>query len=267
MTPGAPSRGTVRSLLRPDGRVGPPLALLLVGLLAWSAAAATTPTVILPGPGAVLVALVSGAVPIGRATLVSAATAGVGLALGALVGLPLAFVSVHSTGGRAVVQPTVVALRIAPLTAVAPLVFLWFGTGLAVRAVLVATMTVFPVTIASVDGLRSTPPAYLDLVRSVGASPARAFLTVRVPAALPSVFAGLKLAAALAVTGTVVAELLTLRAGLGARIFEAGQFLDTPELFADLVALSVLGVCFYGTAALLERLTERRWGLESGRGG
>jgi ABC-type nitrate/sulfonate/bicarbonate transport system permease component len=142
------------------------------------------------------------------------------------------------------------------------LVLLWFGTGIAVRAVLVALMTTFPVTIASVDGLESTPREYLDLLDSVGASKWERFRAVRVPAALPSVFAGVKLGAALAVTGTVVAELLTLRGGLGAAIWEAGRFVRTAELFAYLFAVALFGVGVYGAAAAAERAVIRRWGID-----
>lgn len=238
----------------------PPLAVLVVAVVAWNAAADTAPSIILPTPAEVATALVTNFEAIAVAAGVSALTAAIGLAVGTVVGLALAFLTVSSSNGQAVVQPTVIAFRVAPLTAIAPIVFLWFGTGLGVRAVLVATMTVFPVTIASVDGLQSTPETYLDMMDSVGASPLRTFVSVRVPAALPSVFAGFKLAAALAVTGTVVAELLTLQRGLGARIFEASQFLRTPTLFADLAVLAVLGAGFYGTAALAERVASRRWG-------
>ncbi|MFC7174717.1 ABC transporter permease [Haloplanus litoreus] len=119
-------------------------------------------------------------------------------------------------------------------------------------------MTVFPVAIASVDGLRSVPREYTDLARSVRAPPVRTFLRVRVPAAAPSVFAGVKLAAALAVVGTVVAEFLTLQSGLGYQLFHTAEFLQTSATFASLGVLTLLGLGFYLVPAAVERRLD--WG-------
>jgi len=244
-------------------RLTPPLAVFVVLLLGWAVAATNTPSILLPSPTAVLDAFLAEPGAFAAATATSAITAAGGLAIGAAVGLTLAFVAVGSVPGRAVVEPAVVGFRIAPLTAIAPLVFLWFGTGLVVRMVLVSVMTTFPVTIASIDGLRSTPRPYLDLLASVGASDWETFRTVRLPAALPSVFAGLKLGAALSATGTIVAELLTLRGGLGAGIWDAGSYARTAELFAYLFVVAAFGVAFYGVAALAEKHAVRRWGIDA----
>ncbi|SEO90705.1 NitT/TauT family transport system permease protein [Halogranum amylolyticum] len=228
-------------------------ALLVAG---WQTAVVVSdlPTVILPAPATVLSTGIEAWPRLLEATVVSAATAGLGLSAGIAVGLSLAFLMVVSPGARAIVQPYLVALRIAPLVAVAPLVFLWAGSGLPSRALLVTTLTVFPVALGGLDGLRSTPTAYLELMRSVDASATATFLHVRVPAALPSVLAGVKLAAALSVIGTVVAEFLTLRAGLGYQVFTAADALDTALMFAALFALVALGLAFYLAAAGLERV-------------
>jgi ABC-type nitrate/sulfonate/bicarbonate transport system permease component len=247
-------------------RLTPPLVVFVVTLAGWAVASRSAPPILLPSPPAVLTAFLAEPGVFAHATAVSAVTAAGGLALGAVVGLSLAFISVGSAPGRAVVEPAVVGFRIAPLTAIAPLVFLWFGTGVTVRMALVSVMTTFPVTVASIDGLRSTPRAYLDLLDSVGASDSRTFVSVRLPAALPSVFAGLKLGAALSVTGTVVAELLTLDGGLGVGVWEAGRYARTAELFAYLFVIAGFGVAFYGAAALVEQYATRRWGIDGGNG-
>lgn len=243
-------------------RLTPPLAVFVVGFSAWTVAAWNAPSILLPSPVATLDAFLAEPGAFAAATLVSAVTAAGGLAIGGAVGLTLAFVSVNSAPGRAVVEPGVVGFRIAPLTAIAPLVFLWFGTGIPVRMLLVAVMTTFPVTVASIDGLRSTPRPYLDLLHSVGASEWETFRAVRLPAALPSVFAGVKLGAALSVTGTVVAELLTLQGGLGTGVWDAGTYARTAELFAYLFVIAVFGVLFYAGAGLAERYVTRRWGID-----
>ena len=240
-------------------RVGPPAVLFALVLGGWHAVAVVSevPTVVLPGPVTVLLAGVEAWRSLLGATAVSAATAALGLLAGTVVGLLLSFSMVVSRTVRTVVQPYLVALRIAPLVAIAPLVFLWAGSELLSRALLVATLTVFPVALGALDGLRSTPSTYLDLMRSVDAGRLSTFVRVRVPAAAPSVLAGIKLAAALSVIGTVVAEFLTLRAGLGYRVFAAADALETALMFAALFALVGLGLVFYFAVAGLERLFVR----------
>jgi ABC-type nitrate/sulfonate/bicarbonate transport system permease component len=249
--PGVSGR-TVRSVV---GHVWPPVvvAAAVVAAWQWVVTATGVPEVILPGPGDVVAAgLVAHDVLLGAAAT-TAVTAAVGLLGGVVVGLALALAAVGSRTAAAILHPYLIALRIAPLIAIAPLVFLWIGDGVVARATLVATMTVFPVAIASVDGLRAVPEEYTDLARSVRAPPARVFLRVRIPAAAPSVFAGVKLAAALAVVGTVVAEFLTLQSGLGYRLFHAAEYLQTSTMFAALVVLTGLGLCFYLVPAAVER--------------
>lgn len=241
-------------------RVAPPVVVLGVVLMAWQVFVSVTgvPTVILPAPTEVATTVITAfPILIGDAS-VTVITAVLGLAAGVAVGSVLAFAMTYSRTATAVVHPFVLALRIAPLVAIAPLLFLWLGHGIPARVVLVSTLTVFPVTIASLDGLRAVPREYLDAARSVGASPWKTFVLVRVPAAAGSVFAGVKLAAALSITGTVVAEFITLNAGLGYRVFTSATTLRTTRLFAALFVLALVGLCFYGGPALLERRVQRQ---------
>lgn len=237
------------------GRVAPPLVVLWVALCAWQAFVVLfgVPTVILPSPVEVAAAVVASFPVLLADAGVTALTAALGLAAGIVVGFGLAFVMTYSRTATAIVHPFVLGLRIAPVVAIAPLLFLWFGHGIPARALLVTSLTLFPVTIASLDGLRAVPREYLDAARSVGTSSWKIFVRVRVPAAAPSVFAGIKLAAALSVIGTVVAEFVTLNAGLGYRIFTSATTLRTAEMFAALVVLTLLGLVFYGGPVFLER--------------
>jgi ABC-type nitrate/sulfonate/bicarbonate transport system permease component len=253
----AVSGGTVRSVV---GHVLPPVAVAVVVVVCWQwfVTATGVPEVILPGPGDVVAAGLGARETLLAAAGTTALTAGIGLLGGVVVGLTLAFAMVGSRTAAAVVHPYLIALRIAPLIAIAPLVFLWIGDGVLARAALVTTMTVFPVAIASVDGLRAVPEEYTDLARSVRAPPTRVFLRVRVPAAAPSVFAGIKLAAALAVVGTVVAEFLTLQSGIGYQLFDSAEYLRTSTTFAALFVLTALGLAFYLVPAAVERRLD--WG-------
>lgn len=240
-------------------RAWPPLAVAALAVAGWWAAvrAAEVPPVVFPGPSGVATAFVAEWPTLVAAAGITAATAGLGLVAGTCVGIALALGMVASETVAAVARPYVVALRIVPLVAVAPMVFLWFGDGLPSRALLAATIAVFPVTVAAYDGLRTTPREYLDLARSVGAPARDRLLRVRFPAAAPETFAGVKVAAATSVVGAVVAEFLTLEAGLGYRVFHASTRLETAEMLAALGALAVLGVAFYLVPALAEQRVRR----------
>ncbi|WP_425607261.1 ABC transporter permease [Natronobeatus ordinarius] len=238
-------------------RWGPSL-LVGVGLLCGWQFVVTTyaiPPVILPSPLDVGAALLETYPQLLADAAVTAVTAGLGLAVGVVVGLGLAFAMTSSRAARDTILPYVVALRIAPVIAIAPLFFLWFGRGIPARALVVASLTLFPMTIATLDGLRSVPREYLDLARSVDAPSTRVFLSIRVPAAASSILAGAKIAATLAIVGAVVAEFVTLNAGIGYRVFETSSRLRTAETYAALVVLSLLGIAFY----LLPSLVERAW--------
>lgn len=244
------SAGVIR---RGIDRAYPPLIVLLAILAAWhwGTALADVPTIIFPSPRDVALALIASVDLLLADAAVTAVTAGLGLLAGGVLGLLIAFGMVYSPTFSALAYPYVLALRIVPLIAVAPLVFLWFGRQIPARALLVTSLTIFPVTIASLDGLRSVPREYVDIARSVGASEGRIFLSIRVPAAAPSVVAGFKLAGALSVIGAIVAEFITLESGLGYRIFYAATGLRTARMFAALVVLAVVGIGFYTIPAVL----------------
>jgi ABC-type nitrate/sulfonate/bicarbonate transport system permease component len=224
-------------------------------LAGWQAlvTASGVPPVVLPSPGLVAATAVAMLPTLAGDAAVTAATALLGLAAGAAVGLAAAAAAVESRTAEAAVYPALVALRVAPLVALAPLLFVWFGDGVPARAALVATMTAFPVAAGSLDGLRSVPDRYLDLARSVDAPAHTVFLRVRLPAAAPSVLAGVKVAAAVAVVGAVVAEFLALDAGLGYRVLHASRRMRTPRAFAALAALAAVGGALYLAVALAER--------------
>ncbi|SIR72331.1 ABC transporter permease [Natronorubrum thiooxidans] len=250
------SRGLRERLVAVSERLVPPAAVLAALLVAWQAAVVATelPTVILPSPIDVANALLETYPTLADAAIVTGTTAAIGLVGGGVVGLVLAFAMTYSRTATRTLLPYIVALRIAPLIAIAPLLFLWFGRGILARSLLVATLTVFPMTIATLDGLRNTPTAYLELVESVGASRTTAFLFVRVPAAAPSVIAGFKIATTLSVIGAVVAEFVTLQSGLGYLVFDTAAYLRTAETYAALVVLTALGVGFYLVPVALERV-------------
>jgi ABC-type nitrate/sulfonate/bicarbonate transport system permease component len=241
-------------------RAAPPVAVAALALAGWSAAARSSevPSVIFPSPTDVGAALADNWPALAEAAGVTALTAGLGLLAGALVGTALAVAMSASETTRAVVRPYVVALRVVPVIAVAPLLFRWFGDGVPVRGLLAAALAIFPVTIATYQGLAATPEEFVALARSVGASELAQYRRVRLPAAAPQAFAGLKIAAAASVVGAVVAEFLTLESGIGYRVFRASTRLQTARMVAALGVLALLGVGFYLVPSLFKR--QVNWG-------
>lgn len=227
--------------------------LAIVAVWHWGVRATGVPELVLPGPAAVARALVATWPSLLADAAVTAATAVLGLALGGGAGLVLAFGMLRWRTVRAVSLPYVVGLRIAPVIAIAPLVFLWFGRGIVPRAVVVATLTQFPIAIGTLGGLRAVPREYLDVLRGVDAAEWQLFVYVRLPAAADSVEASARIAATLSLVGAVVAEFVTLRSGLGYRVYDAGFRLETAEMYAALVVLGLLGVCFYALPGACRR--------------
>jgi NitT/TauT family transport system permease protein len=139
------------------------------------------------------------------------------------------------------------------VVAVAPLLVIWFGFGLWPKVCVAALISFFPFLVNSITGFRSVNPAVLEFVRSLRASPLEIFLKLRVPSALPYLFAALKVSLPLSLIGAVVAEWFSGDRGLGLVIFTANYQLDTPTLFAAICVLAVIGVALNLTASFLER--------------
>jgi NitT/TauT family transport system permease protein len=172
--------------------------------------------------------------------------AGSAVAVGyALARLPLA---------ERLLSPYLVAAQATPILAIAPLLALWFGPGLAAKVVICALIVFFPVAIATMVGVRAVDARLLELARSLRATRAQVVRTLEVPAALPSIFGGLRVGVTLAVVGAIVGEWAGADRGLGLLVNLArGSLFDTPLLFATLLTIALLGVGLYGLVVLIER--------------
>lgn len=230
---------------------------LVLVLLAWHAAITLLEVspLIFPGPVDVARALVqlfaSGeAVEHGRVTLYEilagfAAGASLGFLLGALIG--------QSALLEAVLYPYVVAFQTVPKVAVAPLFVLWFGFDTASKVIITATIVFFPVLANTIVGLRSAPRDQIDLMKAFTASGWHVFRMVRLPHALPYVFAGLDIGIVLAVIGAIVGEFVGAQAGLGYLILQRNFSMDAAGMFAILVVLSLIGIALHTVMKLVAR--------------
>jgi ABC-type nitrate/sulfonate/bicarbonate transport system permease component len=141
-----------------------------------------------------------------------------------------------------------------PVVAIAPLLVLWFGFGLAPKVLIVVLVTFFPVTIALLDGFAAASGEATDLLRSLGASRGQLFRKLRWPAALPSFFTGLRIAATYGVIGAVFGEYVGAYEGLGIWMQLSQNAFRTDLVFAAILLAAVLSVALFGLVVVLERL-------------
>ncbi|WP_292062350.1 ABC transporter permease [Brevundimonas sp. UBA7664] len=246
-------------------RLLPPLLLAALLLAVWELACRLLqlPPWFLPPPSAVAAALVD------RAPILAASAAATfwmalqALALAALLGGGLALAVSLSRPAEQAVRPLAVALQVTPVVAIAPLVMIWAGLDHADRAVvaLAAAVAFFPLFSGVLTGLKSADPDLERLFDLYGASPVQRLIRLRLPAALPFVLEGLRVAAGLAVIGAVVAEFVSgsgATQGLAWRLLEAGNRLRTADMLAALACLMAMGLALNLVVSVLERAVRRR---------
>lgn len=177
-----------------------------------------------------------------------------GYLLAVLVSIPLAWAVVRWRFIEEAIYPVIVFLQIIPKIAIAPLFIIWFGFGFGPKLLIVFLLCFFPIVVASVAGFKSVDPDIMDFARTTGAGGLRMFLKIRLPQALPEIFTGLKVGAALSATAAVVAEFVASDRGLGYLLQQYNGNLETPMVFAIIVLLSVIGLAVYYVVELIERL-------------
>jgi NitT/TauT family transport system permease protein len=176
-----------------------------------------------------------------------------GFAFGALFGFVLGALIGQSALLEGVLYPYVVAFQTVPKVAVAPLFVLWFGFDTTSKVVITATIVFFPVLANTIVGLRSAPRDQIDLMKAFTASPWHVFRMVRLPHALPYVFAGLDIGIVLAVIGAIVGEFVGAQAGLGYLILQRNFSMDAAGMFAILVVLSLIGIALHSLMKFIAR--------------
>jgi ABC-type nitrate/sulfonate/bicarbonate transport system permease component len=149
--------------------------------------------------------------------------------------------------------PLLVGSQAIPIVVLAPIFVLAFGYGIGPKLAIVALICFFPITVNLLDGLRSVEPELLKLMRSMGASRLRTLGSVELPASLPSLFSGLKVAATVSVIGAVFGEWAGADEGLGRLVLLGNNQLQTPRVYAGLVILTLMAVGLFGLVALAER--------------
>lgn len=228
-----------------------PLLIVIVLIGAWQTivSLAETPHYILPGPLDVLAAARANVALIAANTGVTLAEIVLGIFFGAGMGGALAIALAQSSATRGWLLPLIVGSQAIPVFALAPLLVLWMGYGLASKIAMAALIIFFPVAMTAYDGLRRIDPAWAALARTMTAgTPAPRWRTLRyveLPAAMPAFASGLRVAVSVAPIGAVLGEWVGADAGLGYLMMDANRRVAIPLMFACLIALAGLGVALY----------------------
>jgi NitT/TauT family transport system permease protein len=188
-----------------------------------------------------------------RHTLTTLQEVLLGLAVGTSTALLLGYLIAKSALLEQVVTPYLVALQAVPIVAIAPLLVIWFGSGLTSKVLICALIVFFPMLINTIVGVRGVAPELHDLMRALKASRWQTFRYLEAPAALPVLMGGLKVSATLSVIGAVVGEFVSAGAGLGFLVNSSRAVFDTPLMIVAVLTLSALALTLYGLVALVER--------------
>ena len=214
-------------------------------LLIWHLIAAGTTPLILPNPYDVFMRLVSYFIN-GRIwphLLMTTQEILAGFVLGSVLGLGFGTLVSESDIARKVIMPYIIVTQALPKFALAPMLVIWFGFGMAPKVIIAALIAFFPLVENTFMGLTTTPQPQLELFRALRASRITTLLKLRIPHAVPAIFSGFRVALMLSLVGAVVAEYVGANQGLGALIIVSQGTLDTELMFVAFVILTVLGLC------------------------
>jgi NitT/TauT family transport system permease protein len=228
--------------------------LLLIAAWHFFIVYGKVPTFVMPSPYATLHALL---VPnyrwLENITVTAAEIFG-GYALAVVIGIGIALLFSWFRTLEIIAMPLLVSLNMIPKVALGPLFIVWFSYGVVPNVMIAFAICFFPIVLTTVKGLREVEPDLLDLVRTLRGSRWQIFTKIQLPNALPYIFAGMKVAAILAVAGAVVGEFLGSDRGLGYLMLQVQVTLDTAAMFMAVILITLIGMVLYGLVLGLERV-------------
>jgi NitT/TauT family transport system permease protein len=233
-----------------------PLVGIVCFLLGWQLVVIifNMPPYLLPAPGAIAHAFIDNLPLLLSNGWVTVYEMLAGYAMAVCIAIPLAIAITSSQRFNEFVMPTMLFFQIVPKVAIAPLFLVWFGVGVTPKILVAFLISFFPIVIDAAVGLRSMSGEMGDLARSMGSSRWQVFARFRLPTSLPYLFSGLKVAATLAIAGTVVGEFVGADKGLGYLLLVTNSNMETALMFATIVALTIIGLVFYYLVEMLEGL-------------
>lgn len=233
----------------------PPFFFFCVLLIAWETIVSIfkVPAYLVPRPLSVFATIMKNFAALIKDTGITLFEAICGFLLGALIGFLIAVLFAHSRPIESSVYPYFVALQSVPIVAIAPLLVLWFGNGLAGKIIMSSIVCFFPVVINMTIGLRSADKEIFNLLKLMGATRLQIFKVLSLPSSLPFLMSALKISASLSIIGAIVAEIAGARQGIGFRIVVSSYQTDTKMMFAAIVFAALAGIGFFKTIGIIEK--------------
>ena len=242
-----------------------PMLFLLLLLAGWQTAdwIWKIPRILLPSPWEIITISIQRMDDLLSATLITAQAALAGFALALAIGTTFGLLFSVSKIARRGVYPYMIFLQTVPIVAIAPLIIIWFGGGMASIVVIVTVISLFPIVTNVTTGLRSVDTGLLDLMTLYRAAPHQVLFKVRLPQAIPYLVTGAKISSGLTIVGAVIGEYMAGHGideqGLGYYIFMSSQNFQTEVLFASIFLSSLLGVAMVTAVAVISRTLLARW--------
>ncbi|NVO13430.1 MAG: ABC transporter permease [Rhodoplanes sp.] len=239
-------------------------ALLIVALVAaWEAAVRLldVPRFLLPAPSEIVALAIAEWGLIQMHSLSTIGSIATGYVAAVAFALAISALMIRWPLMERLIMPIFVALQSVPKIAIAPLILVWVGAGLGSKVLVVASIAFFPVVINTMAGFKEVDRGLADVFRSVAATERQVFFRLRLPWAVPYIFAGLRIATTLAVLGAIVAEWLAASNGLGYLVLSGSFNFNTARSFAAILALAVIGTAFFSLMSWIERLISWRTGI------
>jgi ABC-type nitrate/sulfonate/bicarbonate transport system permease component len=238
------------------GRWLPALGLVILLLVVWEAAVAVFDVApyLLPAPSRVWTAFTDLWPDLLADLTTTVTTALLGLALALVVGVALALLIATVTWVRRALYPLLVVSQAIPMIVLAPVLIVWLGFGQTPRVLVVALVAFFPIVVSTVDGLERAEAEQVDLVRSMGGTRWTVLRHVRLPGAVPAVFAGLQIAATYAMVGAVIAEWMGASSGIGLLLTRSQASFRMDQVFVGVALIALVSVALFMAARGLSRV-------------
>lgn len=233
-----------------------PLLILILMLGIWELVVRLTdlPAWQLPPPSAIAQSFANDHALLWKHTMVTLKEVLLGFGLALIAGVLVGFAIDTSAILERAIYPLIIASQTIPMVALAPLLLIWFGYGLLPKVLVTALVCFFPIAVNTVDGLRIADREMLSLLKSMGASGAQQIRLVKIPAAMPSLFTGARIAITFSVIGAVFGEMVGASEGLGYLMQRSAAQFQTARVFAAIVILAAMGIGLFIFVTLLERI-------------
>ncbi len=231
-----------------------PTLVIIASLIVWQLYVILfhVPLFVLPRPSDVGRSLFSEAGSLLPAAWVTAQAIALGFLSAVVLGVPIAVVLVSSKWIERAYFPLLLGAQLVPKVALAPLLTVWLGLGMPTEVMIAFLLSFFPITVNTMIGMKAVETGKLQVARSMGASSLAMFVKIKLPNALPHIFAGMKVASTLAVVGAIVGEFVGARSGLGNILLISNSNFDTVTMFAAITYLTIIGMSLFFAIEIAE---------------